>query len=115
MTDLPVRLRHDSRLVIETELRRLARRVPTLAPTQLDVVGEAMHDLAGALILDRLITAPSDVAPWLPTLFGAVEPHEEAAPSACGDHDHSDSSRAASINRSRRGTSSSRPGNKPVA
>lgn len=115
MTDLPVRLRHHSRAVIEAELRRLARRVPTLAPSQLSVVGEAMHDLAATLILDRVITAPSDVEPWLHRLFGPVEPRQESARSACADHDHGDSSRAASISRSRRGTSSSRPGNKPVA
>lgn len=68
--DLLAQLHRHSRRVIETELRRLSRRVPTLDPAELDVIGETLADLSDTLILDRLRNAPSDTAPLLCRLFG---------------------------------------------
>jgi hypothetical protein len=66
------RLHHDSRRLIETELRRLSRRVPTLDADDLEVVGEALAELADALLLDRLRRAPSHAAPQLCLLFDSL-------------------------------------------
>jgi FtsP/CotA-like multicopper oxidase with cupredoxin domain len=49
-----------SRRVIESELQRLSRRVPSLGPADLDVIEAALEDLTECLIRHRLRNAPRD-------------------------------------------------------
>lgn len=70
--DLIAQVHNDSRRVIDTELQRLSRRVPTLAPADLDVIDAALDDLSDSLILDRLRNAPHDTAPLLRRLFATT-------------------------------------------
>ncbi|MPZ61282.1 MAG: hypothetical protein GEU93_08295 [Propionibacteriales bacterium] len=58
-----------SRTVIDAELQRLARRVPSLRRTDLAVIEAALEDLADSLILARLRNASQDTAPLLRRLF----------------------------------------------
>ncbi|WP_020574469.1 hypothetical protein [Actinopolymorpha alba] len=58
-----------SRTVIDAELRRLARRAPSLRRSDLDVIDAALEELADSLILVRLRNAPRDTAPLLRRLF----------------------------------------------
>lgn len=58
-----------SRAVIDAELRRLARRSPSLRQHDLDLVDQALHDIAEYLILSRLRTAPPAQAAQLRHLF----------------------------------------------
>jgi len=71
-SDLIATVHGNSRTVVEAELRRLSRRVPSLGPADLDVVDAALQDLAEALILRPLRNAPSDAAPLLRRLFDAA-------------------------------------------
>ena len=70
--DLIAQVHNHSRRVIEAELQRLSRRVPTLGPADLDVIDAALEDLSESLILDRLRNAPRDTAPLLWQLFGTA-------------------------------------------
>ena len=69
-SDLVVQVHNYSRDVIETELRRLARRAPSLRPDDLDVIDAALEELVESLILARLRNAPQATASQLRHLFG---------------------------------------------
>ncbi|MFE9203437.1 hypothetical protein [Micromonospora sp. NPDC007230] len=58
------------RAVIDAELRRLARRAPSLSPADLDVVNTALEELAESAILAPLRNAPRDTAILLTRIFG---------------------------------------------
>ena len=75
-SDLIVRMHNHSRAIIETELQRLSRRVPTLDPADLRVIDAALEHLSESLILRRLRTAPRDREPMLQRLLdiAAQEP-----------------------------------------
>ena len=68
--DLIAQVHNRSRRVIESELQRLSRQVPSLGPADLDVIDAALEDLTESLILHRLRNAPRDTAPLLRRLFG---------------------------------------------
>jgi hypothetical protein len=70
--DLIDEVHNHSRRVIEAELQRLSRRVPSLRAADLDVIDKTLEDLSEALILDRLRNAPRDTAPLLWRLFGTA-------------------------------------------
>jgi hypothetical protein len=61
-SDLVAQVRHYSRTVIEAELRRLARRHPSLRPDDLKVIDAALDDLVESLLLSRLRNAPQHTA-----------------------------------------------------
>jgi hypothetical protein len=67
--DLVARMHHRNSTVIDAELQRLARRVPSLSRADLDVVATALEDLSESLILARLRDAPQDIAPLLRRIF----------------------------------------------
>ena len=67
--DLIAQVHNHSRSVIEAELQRLCRRVPTLGRAELDVVDAALEHLSESLILHRLRNAPQNTAPLLLRLF----------------------------------------------
>jgi hypothetical protein len=67
--DLVVQVHYYSRAVIEAELRRLARRAPSLRPDDLDVIDAALDDLVESLLLARLRSLPQHTA-RLKRLFG---------------------------------------------
>jgi hypothetical protein len=67
--DLVVQVHNYSRAVIEAELRRLARRAPSLRPDDLDVIDTALDDLVESLLLARLRRLPQHTA-RLKRLFG---------------------------------------------
>ena len=69
-SDLVAQVHSYSRSVIEAELRRLARRAPSLRPDDLDVINAALEELVESLILARLRNAPRSAAPRLRDLFG---------------------------------------------
>jgi len=73
--DLVAQVHEHSRTVIEAELRRLARRVPTLRPHDLAVIDAALDELADSLLLARLRRLPQHTA-RLRRLFSV--PSEEA-------------------------------------
>jgi hypothetical protein len=58
-----------SRSVIEAELQRLSRRVPTLGCADLEIIDAALEHLSESLILHRLRNAPQNTAPLLLRLF----------------------------------------------
>ncbi|MCW3840366.1 hypothetical protein ONA70_09690 [Micromonospora yasonensis] len=67
-----------SRTVIEAELRRLARRAPSLRPKDLEVIDAALDELAESLFLARLRTLPQHTA-QLKRLFGTpTEVHPDS-------------------------------------
>jgi hypothetical protein len=70
--DLIAQVHDHSRSVIEAELQRLCRRVPTLGRADLDVVDAALEHLSESLILHRLRNAPQNTAPLLWRLFGTA-------------------------------------------
>jgi len=70
--DLIAQVHNHSRSVIEAELQRLCRRVPTLDRADLDVVDAALEHLSESLILHRLRHAPGSTAPLLWRLFGTT-------------------------------------------
>ena len=70
--DLVAQVHNRSRRVIESELQRLSRRVPSLGPADRDVIDAALEDLMESLILHRLRNAPRDTAPLLRRLFGTT-------------------------------------------
>jgi hypothetical protein len=59
-----------SRVIIDAELHRLARRSPSLSRGDLNVIDAVLEDLAEALILARLRDAPQNTVPLLTRLFG---------------------------------------------
>ncbi|WP_143194049.1 hypothetical protein [Micromonospora sp. CB01531] len=61
--------RHN-RSVIDAELRRLARRAPSLSPADLDVVNTALGKVAESAILAPLRNAPRNTAILLTHIFG---------------------------------------------
>jgi hypothetical protein len=69
-SDLVAQVHSHSRAVIEAELCRLARRVPSLGPADLDVVAAVLEELSESLLLARLRNAPQATAPLLRRLFG---------------------------------------------
>jgi hypothetical protein len=69
--DLVVRVHNYSRAVIEAELRRLARRAPSLRPGDLEVIDAALDGLAESLLLARLRSLPQHTA-RLKRLFGTA-------------------------------------------
>jgi hypothetical protein len=69
-SDLVAQVHNHSRTVIDAELRRLARRAPSLRPDDLDVIDAALEELVESLILARLRNAPQAMAPHLRHLFG---------------------------------------------
>ncbi|MEV0663100.1 hypothetical protein ACIBI3_08265 [Actinomadura luteofluorescens] len=60
-----------TRGVIHTELRRLARRVPSLSPAELNVVNTALEELAETVILGPLRNAPWNATLLLKHIFDA--------------------------------------------
>lgn len=60
-----------TRAVIDAELHRLARRAPSLSPTDLDVINTVLEELAESVIRTPLRNAPWDTAPLLTRIFGA--------------------------------------------
>lgn len=68
-SNLVAQVHRHSRTVIDAELQRLARRVPSLRRTDLAVIEAALEDLADSLILARLRNASQDTAPLLRRLF----------------------------------------------
>lgn len=70
--DLIAQVHSHSRRIIESELRRLSRRVPTLGPADLDLIDAALDDLTESLILHRLRNAPRNTVPLLRRLFGTT-------------------------------------------
>jgi hypothetical protein len=68
-TDLVGQVYQHSRAVIDAELHRLARRVPSLSRDDLNVIGAVLDELAESSILARLRKAPQDAAPLLTRLF----------------------------------------------
>lgn len=67
--DLVAQVRHHSRLVIDAEVRRLTRRVPSLRRTDLDVIDAVLTELADSLLVARLRSVQPDIAPMLRQLF----------------------------------------------
>jgi hypothetical protein len=70
--DLIAQVHKHSRSLIEAELQRLCRRVPTLDGADLDVVNAALEHLSESLILHRLRNATQNTAPLLWRLFGSA-------------------------------------------
>lgn len=68
-SDLVAQVHHHSRTVIDAELQRLARKVPSLRRADLDVIDATLEQLAESLLLARLRNAPRDTAPLLSRLF----------------------------------------------
>jgi hypothetical protein len=71
-SDLVAEVHNYSRAVIEAELRRLARKAPSLHPDDLDVIDAALDELAESLLLARLRSLPQHTEP-LKRLFGTGE------------------------------------------
>ena len=53
-SDLVAQVYDYSRAVIEAELRRLARRAPSLGPDDLDLIDAALDELVESLLLARM-------------------------------------------------------------
>ena len=70
--DLIAQVHNHSRTVIEAELQRLSRRVPTLGLADLDVIDAALEHLSESLVLRRLRNVRQDTAPLLWRLFGTA-------------------------------------------
>jgi hypothetical protein len=70
-SDLVAQVHNHSRAVIEAELRRLARRDPSLRPDDLKVIDAALDELVESLLLARLRSLPQHTA-QLNGLFGTV-------------------------------------------
>lgn len=64
-SDFVAQVYRHSRTVIDAELRRLARKVPSLRRTDLDVIAATLEEIAESLLLARLRNAPQDTAPLL--------------------------------------------------
>ncbi len=77
-SDLVAQVHNHSRAVIEGELRRLARRAPSLRPDDLEVIDAALEELVDSLILARLRNAPEATAPQLRYLFGTSTEDRDA-------------------------------------
>lgn len=58
------------RAVIDAELRRLARRVPSLSPADVGAVDTVLEEVAESVILAPLRNAPRDTALVLTRIFG---------------------------------------------
>ena len=67
--DLVVRVHQRTRVVIDAELRRLARRVPSLEQDDLALIDAALDALAETLVIGRLRGARKDAVPMLERLF----------------------------------------------
>lgn len=65
---IPLVHRH-SRAIIDAELHRLARRVPSLSRDELAVIDAALEHLAESLLPVRLRRVPHHTAPLLRHLF----------------------------------------------
>jgi hypothetical protein len=74
-SDLVAQVHNHSRAVIEAELRRLARKAPSLRPDDLDVIEAALGELVESLLLGRLRSLPQHTA-RLKRLFGT--PREDS-------------------------------------
>jgi hypothetical protein len=72
--DVVGRVHDHGRTVIDAELQRLSRRVPSSSPADLAVIDAELEDLAESLILERLRHAPPNLAPLLPRLFSSPRP-----------------------------------------
>jgi hypothetical protein len=70
--DLIAQVHNHSRTVIEAELQRLSRRVPTLGLADLDVIDAALEHISESLVLRRLRNVRQDTAPLLWRLFGTA-------------------------------------------
>jgi hypothetical protein len=70
-SDLVAQVHHHSHAVIEAELRRLARRAPSLRPDDLAVIDAALDELVQSLLLARLRSLPQHTA-RLKRLFGTA-------------------------------------------
>jgi hypothetical protein len=70
-SDLVARMGMSSRRIIDAELRRLARRVPSLRPADLTVVDEALEEVAESLILAPLRHARQETVPMLRVVLDA--------------------------------------------
>jgi hypothetical protein len=86
-SNLVAHVHNHSRTVIEAELHRLARRVPSLGSANLNVIAAMLEELSESLILARLRNAPQATAPLLWRLFGTEEgpvmrSHRPATPAA---------------------------------
>jgi hypothetical protein len=68
-SDLVAQVHNYSRAVIEAELRRLARRAPSLRPDDLELIDGALDELVESLLLARLRSLPQQTA-RLKRLFG---------------------------------------------
>jgi len=60
--DLVAHVRTYSRAVIESELRRLARRAPSLRRHDMDTIDAALQELTESLLLSRLRGLPQHTA-----------------------------------------------------
>jgi hypothetical protein len=69
VAQLVAEMHHRTRTVIDAELQRLARRVPSLGPADLAVIDAALEELAECLIIGRLRGAKQDALPVLKRLF----------------------------------------------
>lgn len=78
-SDLVARVGMSSRGVIDAELRRLARRVPSLRPADLTVVDEALEEVAESLILAPLRNARLETVPLLRLVFDAQQDDRDSA------------------------------------
>jgi hypothetical protein len=71
-SDLVAQVHHHSRAIIEAELRRLARRNPSLRPDDLELIDAALDELVESLLLARLRGLPQHTA-RLKHLFGTAK------------------------------------------
>ena len=69
ISDLVAQVHERSRAVIDAELRRLARRTPSLGPADLDAIDAALGELVESWLLARLRGLPQHAA-RLERLFG---------------------------------------------
>jgi hypothetical protein len=69
-SDLVTLVHQHNRAVIDAELHRLARRVPSLSRDDLNVIDAVLEELAESSILAQLRKAPQDAVPLLTRLFG---------------------------------------------
>lgn len=73
-SELVALVHRHGRAVIDAELHRLARRVPSLSRDDLDVIAAVLEELVESAVLAPLRKAPRDAAPLLMRLFGGDGP-----------------------------------------
>ncbi len=59
-----------TRTILDAELRRLARRAPSLSAADFDAINTVLEELVDSVILDPLRNAPRDEAALLTRIFG---------------------------------------------